>query len=376
MIKKHDISIIFARQLINDATYIKFNIQTFNITYHILLITYHILLITNHILLITYHILLIIYHILLITYYVIYIVSILSTGDSPGWYLSRIYVEDLQTNKRSLFICERWFAVEFEDGLIDRTVPVASYQDQKVFTHLFTTKAAQDLSDQHLWLSVALKRAHDTFTRVQRLTCCMSLLFTTMLASAMFFQLGNNSKYLWKIGSLVIDYKGIIIGIQSGFVVIPVNFVIAWFFRHSESFAVYRRRREKRKITGETVERKMMLPCGFVIIAWFLAIASIVASLVIVLFYSMQWGNDKSQQFVLSVFTSFVQSAFLIQPVKLVLVAMVLALILKRGTDETDILDTYKYCGEEREANNEKVEIDMSKLQTRYASECFCGYVE
>lgn len=292
-------------------------------------------------------------------------------GDSPGWFLSRIYVEDLQTNKRSLFICERWFAVELEEGLIDRIVPVASYDDQKLFSHLFTTKAAKDFSDEHIWLSVALKRAHDTFTRVQRLTCCMSLLFTTMLASAMFFQLGNNSKYIWKIGSLEIDYKGIIIGVQSGFVVIPVNIAIAFIFRHSESFEMYWKRRERGKHTGCKTKRKMLLPCGCIIISWFLAISSILASLIIVLFYSMQWGNERSQQFVISVLTSFLQSAFLIQPFKLVFVALVLALILKKGTDETEILERYKYSADEREIGHVPFEIDLSQLQTRYVEPFF-----
>ena len=267
-----------------------------------------------------------------------------------------------------MFICEQWLAVELDDGRIDRVIPAANCDDKKLFTHLFTTKAAKDLSDQHLWLSVALKRPHDTFTRAQRLTCCMSLLLTTMLASAMFFQLGNNSKYLWKVGSLVIDYKGIIIGIQSGLVVIPINFAIVWSFRHTESFEHYRKRCENRK-AGLSTRRSMLLPCGFLIIAWFLALASILASFVVVLFYSMQWGNDKSQQFVLSVFTSFVQSSFLIQPLKLVFVAMIIAAILKTTDDDTVVLDSYRYCAQEREVTQVQPEVDVSKLQTRCASQ-------
>lgn len=286
-------------------------------------------------------------------------------GDNPSWYLSRVYIEDLQTNKTHSFICEQWFAVELEDGLINRSIPVASKDDQRIFSHIFTTKTAEDFSDQHLWLSVALKRAHDSFTRVQRVTCCMALLFTTMLASAMFFQRGNNSKYLWKIGSLVIDYRGIVIGIQSGLVVIPINFVIVWTFRHTESFENYRKRQTLRKNDGGIAKRKKILPCGFLIIAWFLAITAIAASLVVVLFYSMQWGHDKSTQFVLSIFTSFIQSAFLIQPMKLLVVALALAVIFKKRKGETDILEMYKYSADEREVDVQPIEIDLSKLQTR-----------
>ena len=80
----------------------------------------------------------------------------------------------------------------------------------------------------------------------------------------------------------------------------------------------------------------------------------------------MQWGNDTSQQFVLSILTSFVQSAFLIQPIKLAIVAMILAFILKKGYGGTDILDRYKYSGDEKEIERIPIEIDLSKLQTRY----------
>ena len=251
-------------------------------------------------------------------------------------------------------------AVELEDGLIDRTIPLVGSDEKNVFSHIFTTKAAEDLSDQHLWLSVALKRPHDSFTRVQRVTCCMALLFTTMLTSAMFFQLGNDSKYLWKIGSLVIDYKGIIIGIQSGLIAIPINAVIVALFRHTESFANYKKRRELRRLNGETAKRQRPLPCGFIFLAWFLSVSAILSSAVVVLFYSMQWGNAKSKQFVLSVFTGFFQSAFVIQPLKLVAVAFILAAIFKKKADEHDVLEIYKHSENQIFVGN--LQVDRSQM--------------
>ena len=53
--------------------------------------------------------------------------------------------------------------------------------------HLFAKKGKQGLTDDHLWLSVVSRRAHSRFTRIQRLSCCLSLLFTAMLANAMFY---------------------------------------------------------------------------------------------------------------------------------------------------------------------------------------------
>ena len=286
-------------------------------------------------------------------------------GASPGWYLSRVYVEELMTNKRYSFICERWLATELEDGLIDRSIPVASSDDQTTFSHLFTTKTAQDFSDQHLWLSIVLKRPHDSFTRVQRVTSCMAVLCTTMLTSAMFFQIGGDNKYLWKIGSLTIDYKGIIIGIQSAFIILPVNGAIIELFRSSESIANYKKRKEIKKLHGGIAKRKQFFPCGFIFVAWFVSVLAIVASMVVVLFYSMQWGNAKSQQFLLSVFSGFFQSAFIIQPLKLVVIAFVLASLIKKNKEENDVLDMYKYSSNKTIVDQVQHKLYTSKLQPK-----------
>ena len=43
-----------------------------------------------------------------------------NTGRSPSWYLSRVVVHDLNNDKKYLFICEGWLAVEEGDGTVDR----------------------------------------------------------------------------------------------------------------------------------------------------------------------------------------------------------------------------------------------------------------
>ena len=43
-------------------------------------------------------------------------------GISPSWYLSRVAVRDLITGHKWYFICERWFAVEEDDGKIERAI--------------------------------------------------------------------------------------------------------------------------------------------------------------------------------------------------------------------------------------------------------------
>ncbi len=60
------------------------------------------------------------------------------------------------------------------------------------FGHLFARKTKKDLADGHLWFSVVGRPAMSRFTRVQRVSCCLCLLYTSMLANAMFYEKGDN----------------------------------------------------------------------------------------------------------------------------------------------------------------------------------------
>jgi polycystin 1L2 len=82
--------------------------------------------------------------------------------------------------------------VEKGDGLIDRVVPVASDGEKVSFKHLFKQSIKRKLTDNHIWLSVFSRPTRSTFTRLQRLSCCMSLLFCTMIANAMFYRTEEN----------------------------------------------------------------------------------------------------------------------------------------------------------------------------------------
>ena len=55
------------------------------------------------------------------------------------------------------------------------------------FEHLFTQKTRKNLSDEHLWFSIVTRPPQSRFTRLQRLSCCLCLLFTSMLANAMYY---------------------------------------------------------------------------------------------------------------------------------------------------------------------------------------------
>ena len=96
-------------------------------------------------------------------------------------------VTDLQTDKTFQFLCNRWLAVDKEDGQIEMVAPVSGKDDLKDFNYVFVTKTRTDLCDAHLWFSVYARPPRSPFTRCQRLACCVSLLMTSMMANAMFY---------------------------------------------------------------------------------------------------------------------------------------------------------------------------------------------
>ena len=67
--------------------------------------------------------------------------------------------------------------------------------------HLFSKKGKKGMSDDHLWFSVVSRPARSRFSRIQRLSCCLCLLFTAMLANAMFYgQVASDSPNGFSLG--------------------------------------------------------------------------------------------------------------------------------------------------------------------------------
>ena len=98
---------------------------------------------------------------------------------------------DMQTNRRYNFMCNKWFDVAEEDGAITRKIGVAKKDDMDNFDFLFPQMIRKKLNDGHIWVSVFTRPNQSTYTTVQRLCTCFSLLMTTMLANAMFYRGGN-----------------------------------------------------------------------------------------------------------------------------------------------------------------------------------------
>ncbi|XP_077864342.1 polycystin-1-like protein 2 [Saccoglossus kowalevskii] len=169
-----------------------------------------------------------------------------NVGSDPEWFVGHIMVHDLETDERWYFLCNTWLAVDIDDGLVDKFFNTATDHDLKQFNHLFVAKTAKDLRDRHLWFSIIGCPAHSHFTRLQRLSCCLSMLLCTMLANIMFYGIPEdpNSQKM-DFGVFAFSWQQLIIGVQSGIIVLPINIIIVQTFR-------YARRKPKKQSSHST----------------------------------------------------------------------------------------------------------------------------
>lgn len=296
-------------------------------------------------------------------------------GDAASWYLDRIIVRDTQTDEVYVFLCNQWLAIDQEDGSLERTLVSASREDLANFQYIFYSKTRQDMSDGHLWFSLISRPTRSHFTRVQRLSCCLALLFMTMIANAMWYKTEDTveSPRNVHLGPFTFTPQQLFISLASSVVSIPVSVLIIFLFRKSRPKTKKRQPFEngtdtspldrglaatpsiihvdgmdsqssprfmgqeldmlisegERSPTPKLVTRQdgppsptkpkkkvFSFPHWCVYIAWILVILSVALSGFFTLLFSFEWGKEKSSQWLTTFLLSFLQSVFLIQPIK------------------------------------------------------------
>ncbi|XP_060741700.1 polycystin-1-like protein 2 [Tachysurus vachellii] len=155
-----------------------------------------------------------------------------NSGEHPDWYVNRVMVQDLETGQLWNFLCNSWLAIDLGDCTLDKVFPIASETELKGFHNIFFTKTAKDLCDGHIWYSVLNRPANSSFTRVQRLSCCFSLLLCTMLTSIMFWGVPKSpAEQNMNLGTISFNIQQVMIGVQSSIIMFPVNLLIVTIFR-------------------------------------------------------------------------------------------------------------------------------------------------
>ncbi|XP_066279139.1 sperm receptor for egg jelly-like [Branchiostoma lanceolatum] len=162
-----------------------------------------------------------------------------NAGPSPGWFLSKVVIQHVCSGRVDFFICNKWLALDEDDGRIDRMVFVASPEEMAEVSNLISERAAKDFHDGHLFYSVIGRPARSPFTRAQRLACCMSTVYSAMLTNIMFFRQADNFdppepiRIMGVEMELPISLPEIMIAIESAAIVFPINALIVLLYRNA-----------------------------------------------------------------------------------------------------------------------------------------------
>nr|XP_003462903.1 polycystic kidney disease protein 1-like 2 [Cavia porcellus] len=157
-----------------------------------------------------------------------------NSGDRPSWYVSRVLVHDLATGQKWYFLCNSWLSIDVGDCVLDKVFPVATEQDRKQFSHLFFLRTSAGFQEGHLWYSVFSSSARSRFTRVQRVSCCFSMLLCTMLTSIMFWGVPKDpAEQKMDLGDIEFTWQEVMIGLESSLLMFPINLLIVQLFRHA-----------------------------------------------------------------------------------------------------------------------------------------------
>ncbi|XP_027710156.1 polycystic kidney disease and receptor for egg jelly-related protein [Vombatus ursinus] len=150
-------------------------------------------------------------------------------GCHPSWYLSRVKVENIFNRRIWLFLCRSWLSVESES--LEQTFEVADKTQPLRRKDYFLIHAANLLSTSHLWLSVFSSVVTEPFNRLQRLSCCLTLLLSTLLCNIMFFSKDEEGEDM----SMELKHlRGVMRGIESALICEPLQMAVSALFTYSQ----------------------------------------------------------------------------------------------------------------------------------------------
>ncbi|XP_072039376.1 polycystin-1-like protein 2 [Amphiura filiformis] len=262
-----------------------------------------------------------------------------NTGEAgfASWYLDWVLISDLQTGERWAFVCSEWLAKDKGSGIIFRSLKPASEEAAAKIQSDFFRILRGTFADDNLWVSLFTRPTPSSFTRIQRLSVCLTFLFLYMITNAMFYRTDDEAEELpqgktWRVGPFEIDSQEVYIGGISTLIILPVNLILVVLFKSVQMS--YEGETGLAQITsgdGETkrFSRRCSAPPIMKYIAWSLVFASIVLSAFFVVMYSLMWGHDKSKAWLMSMLTSFLESLLLVEPAKAICAAIIILLIFK-----------------------------------------------
>ncbi|KAM8977860.1 polycystic kidney disease and receptor for egg jelly-related protein isoform X1 [Sarcophilus harrisii] len=148
-------------------------------------------------------------------------------GSRPSWYLSRVKVENIFNRHIWLFLCRSWLWVES----LEQTFEPVDKEQPLSKKDYFLIHSSNLLGNNHLWMSVFASVVTGPYNRLQRLSCCLSVLLSTLFCNIMFFKSDEEKE------ALPVELKHlqkVMRGIESALICEPLQMTISALFTYSQ----------------------------------------------------------------------------------------------------------------------------------------------
>ena len=258
-----------------------------------------------------------------------------NSGPEKSWYLKHVIIHNLQTREKSYFICEKWLAVDKEDCLIERVVPLSLDKEKSQFSYLLSKQTKEKLSDGHLWFSIFARPVQSSFTRLDRLTCCFVLLAISMLMNIMYYGMASSSDSTTglKIGPVNLTLEQLSVGIITNLIIFPPTLLLVQIFRRikrknprinklkkllaeNELCSIETQTEKSLGKKDKKSKFELKFPWWFKFIAYLISFVFASVSLFFVIIKGISFGNDKVTKWLTSLIISFFTSILLTQPLQ------------------------------------------------------------
>jgi len=133
--------------------------------------------------------------------------------------------------------------------------------------------------------------------------------------------------------------------------------------------------KERQKKLQKKLKQKKKLPFWMKYFAWLLNILASFTAAFFVVLYGFQFGKEKSEQWFSAFFLSFTQDVFVAQPLKVLGMALFIALVVKKPPEDEDEDDKNEEDVKSFNCKQSDEEFMNNGLYHRDSHKCHTNYV-
>lgn len=222
---------------------------------------------------------------------------------------------------RYLFSCHKWLseAISCEETI---NISMPDNSNDWRLSSLLTTNLRHSLYNYYIWMSVGYRKTRSTFTRVQRLNCCLVVIFILILTNAMWYATSAIPQVAFKFGIIVVTVHQVYTSTMSSLIVLPVILAIILLYDKAESptsskFWTFERKMDKSEKTSLLDKLRLSrLPHWFIYVGHFLVCVAVMTSAFFSILYAFEWGKAKSLEWLGALVISLMHSMMLVAPLQ------------------------------------------------------------